>query len=136
MTIEENIVLVRRVYELLNRKELDKSYEYFAPEFVFHSPAGDWSLEQVKQADTSFYAAFPDMNVIIEDMVAEEDKVFVRVNYRGTHQGEFMGIAPTGNTLDITNANLFRIAAGKFVEGWNVTDIRLIQQLGAIPTQL
>ncbi len=133
MSIEENKVLVRRIYELLNRKEFDASYKYFAPEFVFHSPDGDWSLVQVRQFDTIFYAAFPDMSVTIEDMVAEGDKVSVRVTYRGTHQREFMGIAPTGNKLNITNANTLRITDGKFVEGWNVTDLRLMEQLGVIP---
>ena len=135
MSIEENKALVRRVYDLLDKKELEASYEYFAPQFVFHSPNGDWSLAQVKKFDTGFYTAFPDMNVTIEDIIAEGDKVSVRVAYRGTQMGEFIGITSTGKRIDITNANTFIISAGKLVEGWNVTDVRLIQQLGVIPEQ-
>lgn len=135
MSIEENKALVRRVYELLNRKELDAAYEYIANDFIFHSSDGDLSLKQMKHVDVEFYNAFPDMSVTIEDMVAEGEKVSVRVNYKGTHQGEFMGISPTGKRLNITNVNTLRIADGKLIEGWNVTDIRLIQQLGVIPKQ-
>jgi predicted ester cyclase len=130
---EENKTLVRRLYELLERKDMDAAYRYFVPEFVFHSPAGDMSLDQMKQADINFYRAFPDMKVAIEEIIADEDMVSVRVNYRGTHQREFLGVAPTRKKLDITNSNTLRIVAGKFVEGWNVTDIRLVQQIGAIP---
>lgn len=135
MSIAKNKALVRRLYEFLNKKELDAAYEYFAPGFIFHSPAGDLSLAQMKQLDTDFYAAFPDMSVTVEETVAEGDSVSVRVNYRGTHRGEFIGIAPTGNKIDITNANTLRITGGKFIEGWNVTDIRLMQQLGSMPKQ-
>jgi steroid delta-isomerase-like uncharacterized protein len=134
MSIAKNKALVRCLYELLNKKELDAAYEYFAPDFIFHSPAGDLSLTQMKQLDTDFYAAFPDMSVTVEETVAEGDRVSVRVTYRGTHRGEFIGIAPTGKTIDITNANTLKISGGKFIEGWNVMDIRLIEQLGAIPS--
>lgn len=135
MSIEENKEVVRSVYELLDRKELEASYEYYSPEFVFHSPTGDWSLEQAKQFDTMWFAAFPDIRVTIEDMVAEADKVSIRVTWKGTHHGEFRGIAPTGNKINITNANMYRIIDRKFIEGWNVMDIRFMQQLGTIPSQ-
>ena len=134
MSIEDNKALVSRLYDLLGRKQFDAAYKYFDIVFVFHSSAGDLSLEQMKQLDRDFYSAFPDIEVNVEDMVAGDDKVSVRVNYRGTHLAAFIGISPTGRRIDITNANTLRIKAGKFVEGWNVTDIRLMQQLGAIPS--
>ena len=133
MSIEENKALVRRAYELANRRELDAFFELLAPEYVEHLPTGDKSLEQVKQYAGTVFEAFPDIHFTIEDMVAEGDKVAVRVTWRGTHKGVFMDIAPTGNKIDITNANIIKIAAGKWVEFWNVTDVRLIQQLGDIP---
>ena len=136
MSLEENKALVHLYYELVNRRELDACYELFAPEFVFHSADGDMSREQTKQFDTMWLAAFPDLSATIEDVVAEGDKVSIRVSWRGTHKGEFMGIPPTGKKLDITNANLFRIVAGRLVESWNVTDrLRFMQQLGVIPPQ-
>ena len=124
---------MRRAYELANRRELDAFFELLAPDYVEHLPTGDKSLEQVKQYTGTVFEAFPDIHFTIEDMVAEGDKVAVRVTWKGTHKGVFMDIAPTGNKIDITSANIIKIAAGKWVEFWNVTDVRLMQQLGDIP---
>ena len=130
---EENRALVRRAYELANRRELDAFFELLASGYVEHLPTGDKSLEQVKQYAGTILDAFPDIHFTIEDMVAEGDIIAVRVNWKGTHKGVFMDIAPTGNKIDITNANVIKIAGGKWVEFWNVTDIRLMEQLGVIP---
>ena len=134
MSIEENKKLVRRAYELANRRELDAFFDLLAPEYVEHLPTGDISLEQVKQYARTFFDAFPDVHFAIEDIVAEGDKVAFRETWTGTHKGVFMDIPPTGNKVDITNANLIKIAGGKWVEFWNITDIRLMQQLGVIPS--
>lgn len=135
MTIEENKALVRRGYELANRRELTAFFELLAPEYVEHLPTGEKTLEQVKEYAGIFFNAFPDVRFNIVDMIAEGDKVSVMVNWKGTHKGVFMDIAPTGNPIDVTNANLIKIAGGKWVEFWNITDVRLIQQLGVIPQQ-
>jgi predicted ester cyclase len=135
MTIKENKALVRRVIEHWNRRELDAYFELLAPEYVEHLPTGDISLEQLKHYAPKFFAAFPDISITINDMVAEGDKVAVLVNWKATHQGEYMGIPPTGKKIDITVAMMIKIVGGKWVEFWNVTDIRLAQQLGAIPKQ-
>jgi predicted ester cyclase len=67
-------------------------------------------------------------------MVAEDDKVAVRLNWKGTHLGPFMDIIPTGNKIDIATSNTVRIVDGKWVELWNVSDsLRFMQQIGAIP---
>jgi predicted ester cyclase len=136
MSIKENKALVRRMYELWNRKELDKYLEVFAPGYVEHYPDRDTSLEQVIESGTMFCVAFPDVTSTIEDMVAEGDRVAFRVTHRGTHKGDFMGIAPTGNKIEMTNTAIFRIAGGKCAECWATMDeLRLMQQLGAIPKQ-
>lgn len=136
MSIEENKALIRHAFELANQKNLDAFFKLFAPEYIAHSPVGDLPLEQAKQFETMFFTAFPDAISTIEDLVAEGDKVVVRVNWKGTHKGEFMGIAPTGNKIDMTNALIFRIAVGKLAENWaTLDDLRLMQQLGAIPSQ-
>jgi predicted ester cyclase len=84
------------------------------------------NLEESKQFESEFLAAFPDIKVTINDMVAEGDKVAVLVTWKGTNK-------ETGKKIEMTNANIFRIANGKWAEAWNVTDIRLAQQLEAIP---
>jgi steroid delta-isomerase-like uncharacterized protein len=133
MSIEENKALVHRIIKLWNSRELDAFFEFLAPKYIEHLPDGDISLEQLKQFANKFFAAFPDISFTIKDMIAEGDKVAVLINWRGTHQGEYMGVPPTGKKIDITNANVIKIVGGKWVEFWNVTDMRLIQQLGDIP---
>ena len=133
MSVKENKELVRRVIEHWNQRELEAFFEVLAPEYVEHLPTGDVALGQLKKHAHKFFEAFPDIKFTVKDMVAEGNKVAVLVNWRATHRGEYMGIPATGKKIDITNAILVKIAAGKWVEFWNVTDLRLIQQLGVIP---
>jgi steroid delta-isomerase-like uncharacterized protein len=133
MSKKENKVLVRRVVDLWNKQELEEFFQVLAPEYIEHLPTGDVSLEQLKNYAHTFFTAFPDIQITINDMVAEGDKVAVMVNWRATHRGEYMGIPPTGKKIDITVAFFTRIVAGRWVEFWNVTDVGLIQQLGIMP---
>jgi predicted ester cyclase len=134
MSLEENKALIRRVYELFNRRELDKYLEVFAPEYVEHYPSVDMSLERAMEAGKMFIVAFPDVISTIEDIIAEGDKVAFRVKHRGTHKGVFMGIAPTGNKIEMTNTVIGRVAGDKCAECWVTMDMfNLMQQLGAIP---
>ena len=137
MSIKENKALIRRAYELMNRRELDAYFELLSPDYIeHHTTMGDSSLEQIIQGVPTFFTAFPDIHATIEDMLAEGDRVAIRVIWRGTHKGDFMGIAPTGNKIEMTNTAIFRIADGKWAETWATTDdLRLIQQLGVIPKQ-
>jgi len=135
MSIAENKALVRRVVELWNKREMDAFFEVLAPEYIEHLPTGDITLKQLKKYAHTFFTAFPDIRITIEDMVAEGDKIAVLVNWKATHQGEYMGIPPTGKKIDISVAMIIKIRASKWVEFWNVTDIRLAQQLGAVPKQ-
>lgn len=78
--------------------------------------------------------AFPDFHDTVEDLIAENDKVVLRVTCTGTHKGEFMGVPPTGKQVTVSAIAIYRFAGGKAVEHWNVTDrLSLMQQLGVIP---
>ena len=91
-------------------------------------------LEQYKQLVTMYFSAFPDLHLTIEDQIAEGDKVVTRWTARGTHQGPFMGIPPTGKRAVVTGIAIDRFANGKFVENWNNgDDLGLLQQLGVVP---
>ena len=82
-----------------------------------------------------YLAAFPDLHVTIEDMVAEEDKVMLRVTMHATHRGELLGIPPTENRLTLTTTETFRLAEGRIDEQWvNFDALGMMQQLGAIPS--
>lgn len=129
MSIEENKALVQHVVELWNQRELDAFFNILDPEYVEHLPTGDISKEQLRQYANRFFTAFPDIHFTINDMIAEGDKVAMMINWKATHRGEYMGIAPTGRKIDVFVANLVRIKDGRWVEFWNVTDVSLMEQL-------
>jgi steroid delta-isomerase-like uncharacterized protein len=110
--------------------------ELLDPGFVDHDPLPGQSPDREghKQILAAFRSAFPDLNVTTEDMVAEGDKVVTRWTARGTHQGELLGIAPTGREVRIKGIDVLRIAEGRIVERWaEYNDLEVMQQLGAIP---
>ncbi len=81
-----------------------------------------------------YLAAFPDAKATVEELLADGDKVVARVSIRGTHQGAFRGIAPTGKPIALLGINIFRIANGKIVEHWAVRDdLSFLQQVGLFP---
>jgi predicted ester cyclase len=83
---------------------------------------------------TMMYTAFPDFQATLENLIAEDDRVVVHMLWTGTHQGEFMGIPPTGRRMSINVIDILRVADGKFVEHWGVSDMMgLMQQLGVSP---
>jgi predicted ester cyclase len=82
----------------------------------------------------AFFTAFPEQHVTVEDLIAEGDKVVSRYTFRATHQGEFMGVPPTGKGMTVSGIMISRFAGGKWVEDWDSPDaLSLMQQLGAIP---
>ena len=136
MSAEENKALFRRlVDEFINTGNEAVADEVMTPDFVEHEElGGPPTREGVKQFFAMFRAAFPDLRVTIEDMIAEGDKVVARLTMRGTHQGEFLGIPPTGKQVTMGVIDIVRVADGKAVEHWGISDqLGLMQQLGAIP---
>jgi predicted ester cyclase len=138
MSAEEDKAVVQRFNELigefLRTGDADALDEVLAPEFVYHQPGTPPDLESFKEFFRMFRAAFPDMSFTVEDEIAEGDKVVDRLTWQATHQGEFMGIAPTGNVVRVTEMHISRISEGKIVERWAQPDmLGMMQQLGAIP---
>jgi|MudIll2142460700_1097286.scaffolds.fasta_scaffold499090_2 hypothetical protein len=141
MSVEENKALVKRFFEAANNVRGDISRlqslvkELIAPEYVVHSPSGDWTLEQTLQMWNMVFTAFPDMNEKIEDIFAEGDRVVTRSTATGTHKGVFQGMLPSGKPFRMGEVVIFRVAEGKLVEEWPFLDqLGLLQQLGAIPS--
>lgn len=132
---EQNKTLARRWFEdLFSRGNLDAANEILSAEFVDHLTHEDErGLEELKHYVGIYRNAFPDIQDIVEDIVAEGDKVVVRWLSSGTHLGEFMGVAPTGRHVTFTGMRLFRIADNKIVESWvNIDERGLQEQLGAV----
>jgi steroid delta-isomerase-like uncharacterized protein len=138
MSTEENTALVRRAVEAFNRGDGDAVEELFAADYVDYDPsraALPPGPEGVTQAWQMMRAAFPDLEATIDDLIAEGDRVAVRGHIHGTHDGELMGIPPTGKRVTIALIDINRIADGRLAERWAVVDmLGLLQQLGAIPT--
>ena len=136
MSLEGNKAIVARlVEELVNQGDMGVVDELFSPEFVNHNPGFGSSpdREGIKQGLETMRKALPDLHVMVEDAVAEGEKVAERSMIRGTHLGELMGIAPTGREVTMTDITILRIVDGKVVERWSEGDsLGLLQQLGAI----
>jgi steroid delta-isomerase-like uncharacterized protein len=128
---------MRRLYELISAGEIDAFGEHLADGFVEHEelPGLEQSKEGVKQLFHMYRAAFPDLRMEAEDVLASADKVVARVHATGTHQGEFMGIPATGKSVDVQVIDIMRFGADGLVhEHWGLFDaLGMMQQLGAIP---
>ena len=137
MATEENKAIARRWgEEVWGKGNLATIDELFAPDFVFNypPPGAAPDLKGYKQTVTMLSTAFADIQCTAEDVVAEGDKVAVRWTWRGTHKGEFMGIAPTGKQATVTGISILRIVGGKIVEEWGEMDnLGMMHQLGALP---
>lgn len=137
MSAEENKALVRRfVDEVQSGGNIGAIDELCSPEFVNHSapPGVPSNREGVKQVTAMFRQAFPDSYFAVEDMIAEGDKVATRKTFHGTHQGEFMGIPPTGQQVSIGLIDIVRIVDGRVIEHWSMGDnLGMMQQLGVVP---
>ena len=135
MSIEENKAIVRRFFEeLLSTDNFAVADEILSPDFRFYfagSPVA-MDLESYMEFLVARRAAFPDRRFIVEDMIGEGDKVSARFTMRGTHKGEFRGIAPSGTELTMTGIDMTRISEGKLVEDRvEVDQLGMMQQLGA-----
>jgi predicted ester cyclase len=135
MSIEDNKALVRRFYEegVHNPALFD---ELLAPTYVLHLPGSPpiAGIEHAKQLMIAYTSGFPDLQLTTEDLVAEGDKVAIRNTWRGTHQGVFQGLPPTGKYVTFTGSDFFRFVGGKIAEQWADLDaLGLMQQLGDIP---
>lgn len=131
MSLEENKAIVRRFIEAYNNRNLDVFDDLLAPDyFDYTSKVGP---EGLKQLMNMAFKAFPDFHETIEDIVAEGDKVWVRITFTGTHTGEWMGIAPTGKKITTEMVDIFRIVNGKLVEYRDVNNnLDFLKKLGVI----
>ncbi len=137
MVEEENKAVVRRYYEeFVNLGNLAVADEIIASECPLYvgSALVGTGPEAFKQFRARMYTGFPDLRFTIEDLVDQGEKVADRVSVRGTHQGEFMGMPPTGKRVESSAISLARIREGKIVERRGMPDmLGLMRQIGAVP---
>lgn len=133
---DENKALIRRFFQELDDGNFDALDELVAEDFVDHDPPPFPGLAPgrtgLRQAAEMFWKATPGHHVI-EDQIAEGDRVVTVLRGVGKHEGEMAGIPPSGNDLDVKAITIYRVADGKIAEHWSTTDsAALLAQLGVI----
>jgi predicted ester cyclase len=136
MSIEGNKAVVRRFFEeLLSTDNLAVADELLSPYFRFYFAGSPepMDLESYKGFLAARRTAFPDRRFVVEEMIAEGDKVSARFTMRGTHNGELRGIAPSGKEVTMTGIDMILLAEGKMVEDRvEVDQLGMMRQLGAV----
>ena len=139
MSREQNIATQERLGQAISSGQLDVLNDIFAPNVVEHDPAPDQGPGP--RGFVHFFetlrGAFPDLTVTPEHMVTDEDNVAIAYTISGTHQGDFLGVAPTGKHISARGVQIGRFADGKIVERWGSSDeLGILHQLGAAPERV
>ena len=135
---EQNKAMSRRGVELIAKGDLDEIDSFVSADAVDHDTqnpnAGIHGPEGYKLSAAMYRAAFPDLQMTVEDQIAEGDKVVTRWTGTGTHDGDLPGFPATGRTSTVTGIGIDRYEGGMIVETWGNWDtLGMMQQLGAIP---
>ena len=120
-----NVELVRAGFQAFNAGDADECVARIAPDLITNLaelPEPQRGREAWRQGFEMMKHAFPDLQAHIEDIVAAQDKVAVRVRFRGTHSGDFLGIPATGRTVEYVSHEFYRIAGGLIAEEWICSD--------------
>lgn len=138
MTVETNKLIMSRFVDFINTASEQLAKELISPDAIFHvpgrpepvvGPAGYLEIIGMMRG------GFPDIQWTLEELVAEGEKVAARFTMRGTHQGTFFNIPPTGKKIEVQATNFYRLSGGQFVEERGQPDLlSLLQQIGAVPT--
>ena len=128
---------MQRAYDLINNGDIDGFGELLAEGFVEHEelPGLAPTKDGVIELFHAYRAAFPDLHMDAVDIIVSGDKAVARVTATGTQNGEFMGMPPSGKSIEVQMIDIMRFDdAGLACEHWGVLDmLSLLQQLGAIP---
>jgi steroid delta-isomerase-like uncharacterized protein len=126
MSTEDNKALVRRWFEELDKRNFAIIDELIPEDYIDHNPPLPElppGREGVRQASLRLFAAFPDAVHILDDQMAEGDKVMTRLTTRATFQGEIFGLEPTGRQIEVRGIAVHRVADGRLVEHWAHLDM-------------
>lgn len=134
MSAETNLATQTKLAEGVSRGQIDVVFDVFATAVVDHDPAPDQGdgPKGFQAFFTTMRTAFPDLKIDPEKVVTDADNVAVAYTLTGTHEGEFMGIAPTGKKVSARGVQIARFEDGKIVERWGSSDeLGLLHQIGA-----
>ena len=132
----ESKAVFQKFVDGLNAKDADAIGQIMSANFIDHDlpPGQEPGIEGMVAMMRGFFAAFPDLKVTIDQLIAEGDLVAAAMTTEGTQTGDFMGIPASGKKISITEMHMFRVVDGKAVEHWGVSDaMGMMQQLGVMP---
>jgi steroid delta-isomerase-like uncharacterized protein len=131
-------VVLNMAVDVMNDKKLDDISKYYTDDCVTHyadARPDETGIDGLRSNWEDVFAGFPNFTADLNRVVAEGDKISVNYTYKGTHEGEFLGVAPTNKKAQIDGMTLYRFEDGKIAESWVHSDLLgLMQQLGAAPT--
>ncbi|MGW1880913.1 ester cyclase [Streptomyces sp. NPDC001970] len=134
---EKNMALLRAAYASVERGDLDASVELLTENFIANVPGAPEPLhgrEIWRFGTRTMLDAFPDLQITIEEIFGVEDKVVVRVHFRGTHRGDFQGMPATNREVSYRSIEIYRMEGDKIAEEWVAPDmISLMQQISPAP---
>jgi predicted ester cyclase len=131
-SIDANLEIGHKMMKAVNSQDLSLLDELLVSDYM-NKQIEVQSLEDLKEVLRKQYAGFPDIHRTIEDIIADEDSVWLKVRITATHTGEYRGIAPTGAKIVMEAVPTYRIVDGKIVEGWSVWNpIPYLKPLGVI----
>ena len=137
MTIEANKHRMHRFTEFINTASEKLAAELIAPDAIFHVPGRPDPLRGPAgylEIIGMMRSGFPDIQWTLEEMITEGDTVAARFTMRGSHQGMFFGVPPTGKNIAVQAMNFYRLSGGQFIEERGQPDLLgLLQQIGAVP---
>ncbi|MDT5039391.1 MAG: hypothetical protein QOE51_376 [Actinoplanes sp.] len=129
-----NIELLRAAFEAFNADDAEKCMAFTVPDLIMNLaelPEPRHGQHEWRQGFEMMKQAFPDLQAQIEDIVAADDRVALRLRFRGTHCGEFLGIPATGHPIEYVSHEFYRVADGLIAEEWICSDTAtLFRQLG------
>jgi len=128
---QRNVELLRAGYDELNAGDLDACVARAAPDLIMNLaelPEPLRGTETWRQNAAMMKRAFPDLHAHVEDVVASEDRVAVRVTFTGTHSGEFLGIPATGRSIRYVSHEFYRVADGLIAEEWICSDLATLMR--------
>lgn len=137
MTIDENKALALRLNEASNNRDFKFIGATLSPDIIYHPPTGPdvQGFEAYMQVIQPLLIAMPDIQINIDDLIAEGNQVAMRARVTGTFTGSYQGIPPTNQKVTIHIVSIERFVDGKLVEVWEKYDtLDLMRQLGVIPT--
>jgi len=137
MSIDANKVLARAYFTAFLDRDAAWWQRHVAPEFVRHDPGLTFAVrgpEGVARLGEVLHGGVTEMKLPIEEVVAEGDRVLVRLRFQGRHTGDLMGLPASNRSIDIAVMDLFRIVDGRLVEHWALLDnLGMLKQVGALP---